>query len=160
MIKLFGADDFQKLSVAAANATRKRAHLNVHEKLEAQVQRLFIATEPGTYIRPHRHPEAHKWEFLIVLAGELDVLIFNESGDISQRQTLKPDAVSAIEISPNTWHSYVCKNPATIALEIKEGAYIATTENNFAPWAPAEGSEQCPQYLQWMQAAEVVSRSD
>lgn len=114
------------------------------------MQRLFIATEPDTYIRPHRHPETHKWEFLIVLTGELDVLIFNDAGEMCQRQTLKPDAVRAIEIPPNTWHSYVCKTPATIALEIKEGAYIATTEHNFAPWAPAENSDGCEQYLQWM----------
>ena len=69
------------MGLKAANAERRRAHLNVHETLDANVQRLFIAIEPDTYMRPHRHQEAHKWEFFLVLTGAIDLLIFDGEAD-------------------------------------------------------------------------------
>lgn len=153
MLKTFTATDFTQLSDKAANAPRLRTHLNVHETLDANVQRLFIATEPDTYMRPHRHPEAHKWEFFIVLAGEIDLLIFTANGKLQRRVEMAVEKTRAIELPPNTWHAYVCKKSGTLALEVKEGAYIPTPASDFAPWAPAENSPEAAAYLQWMREA-------
>lgn len=107
MIKTITAADLHALAAKAAQAPRLRAHLNVHERLDAAVQRLFIATEPGTYMRPHRHAEAHKWEFFVVLHGQLDLLIFDDAGRVTQRTVMAPAGVAAgtpaVEIPPNTW---------------------------------------------------------
>ena len=154
MIKSFTAENLQQLSDKAGQADRKRANLNVHESLDADVQRLFIATEPGTYIRPHRHSEAHKWEFFMVIKGEIDLLIFDDEGTLSQRIVMAPEQVRAIELPANTWHSYVCKKTGTVALEIKQGAYIPTPETDFAPWAPAESCAEAADYLRWMSEAQ------
>ena len=156
MIKTFTAETFKQLSVKASDAERLRAHLNVHDSLDANVQRLFIATEPDTYIRPHRHPESHKWEFFIVLTGEIDLLIFDDKGNLQQRIVMSPDKTRAIELPPNTWHSYVCKKSGTVALEVKEGAYLPTQQADFAPWAPAENTAEVATYLQWMRDAQPV----
>lgn len=156
MIKSFTAENLQQLSDKAKQADRMRANLNVHEALDANVQRLFIATEPGTYIRPHRHSEAHKWEFFMVITGEIDLLIFDDAGTLRQRIVMAPDHTRAIELPANTWHSYVCKKTGTVALEVKEGAYIATPETDFASWAPAENSVEAASYLQWMSEAQPV----
>ncbi len=51
---------------------RLRAHRNFHPELTDPVQRLAIAMEPGTYIRPHRHP--HTFELLLALSGRFVVL--------------------------------------------------------------------------------------
>ena len=156
MIKSFTVDTLNELKAKASTAERQRAHLNVHDTLDANVQRLFIATEPDTYIRPHRHPESHKWEFFMVLSGEIDLLIFDDLGNLQQRITMAPDQTRAIELPPNTWHSYVCKQSGTVALEVKEGAYIPTQEGDFAPWAPAENTAEAATYLTWMRAAQPV----
>jgi len=156
MLKSFTAKNLQQLSDKAKQAERMRANLNVHESLDADVQRLFIATEPGTYIRPHRHSEAHKWEFFMVITGEIDLLIFNDEGTLCQRIVMSPDQTRAIELPANTWHSYVCKKTGTVALEVKQGAYIPTPETDFAPWAPAENSAEAASYLQWMSEAQPV----
>ncbi len=156
MLKSFTAKNLQQLSDKAQQADRMRANLNVHESLDADVQRLFIATEPGTYIRPHRHSEAHKWEFFMVITGEIDLLIFDDEGALSQRIVMSPDQTRAIELPANTWHSYVCKKTGTVALEIKQGAYIPTPETDFASWAPAENSAEAADYLQWMSEAQPV----
>lgn len=150
MIKTITADDLNVLAGKAAQATRLRAHLNVHETLDAPVQRLFIATQPATYMRPHRHAEAHKWEFFVVLEGQLDLLIFDATGRVMQRTPMSRIATRAVEIPPNTWHAYVCMQPGSLALEVKQGAYLPTPEADFAPWAPAENTAAATDYLAWM----------
>lgn len=138
--------EINRLITDARNSPRKRAHLNVHKNLESNVQRLFIATEPETYIRPHRHTENHKWEFFTVLRGNIDLLIFDDKGSVVQRIAMSPTETPSVEIPPNTWHTYVCKATGTVALEVKEGPYIPTAEENFAPWAPPEYNEQAASY--------------
>ena len=147
VIKTYTTEDFAALSGTAAGAERLRSSLNVHESLDAKVQRLFIATQPGTYIRPHRHPEQHKWEFFAVLRGRIDLLVFSDAGDLQRRLALSAETTPAVEIPAGTFHAYVCMRPGTVALEVKEGAYIPTTEPDFAPWAPAERSAGAVAYL-------------
>ncbi len=153
-INTFGASDFATLANAAKAAPRQRANLNVHTSTDANVQRLFIATEPDTYMRPHRHPESHKWEFFVVLRGRLDLLVFSASGELTQRIALSPTTTPAVEIPPGVFHAYVCMEPGTIGLEVKEGAYIPTSEHDFAPWSPPERSAGVAGYLAWMRTAE------
>lgn len=150
MIKRISTNDLLGLATKAASAPRRRANLNVHDGLDASVQRLFIATEPQSYMRPHRHPEPHKWEFFVVLEGRIDLLIFDEVGHVIQRTPMSPTTTRAVEIQPNTWHAYVCMQPGTVALEVKEGAYIPTPEHHFGPWAPAENTPDAVAYVEWM----------
>ena len=149
--------DLAELMVAASQAPRQRTHRNLHPSLDSNVQRLFIATQPDTYMRPHRHPQAHKWEMLMLVQGELDLLIFDDAGRLIERVEMSPSSTRVVEIPPGTWHGYVCRSPQTLALEIKEGAYLPTEPEDFAPWSPAEGSPEAPAYLQKMRTAQVAS---
>jgi cupin fold WbuC family metalloprotein len=153
-IRIFSAADLSALAEKARATERRRANLNVHASAEANVQRLFIATEPDTYMRPHRHPESHKWEFFVVLRGRLDLLVFSDAGKLVRRLVLSPETTPAAEVPPGTFHAYVCMRSGTIGLEIKEGAYIPTPEHDFAPWAPAERSAGAAAYVEWMRTAE------
>lgn len=159
MIKIITADDLIALTTKAAQAVRQRAHHNVHESLDSPVQRLFIATEPATYMRPHRHAEAHKWEFFMVLEGQIDLLVFDNEGQVIQRTVMSSTATRAVEIPYNTWHAYVCMQSGTVALEVKEGAYLPTAEHDFAPWAPAENTSTAADYLAWMRQAQPTVKN-
>ena len=152
-LKKYSGDRLKELVVNAQASDRLRTNLNIHESADAAVQRLFLAFEPDTYIRPHRHPQAHKWELFIVLEGELDLLLFNDSGEIEDRVVLSSTATRVVEVPPNTWHSYVSKKSGTLALEIKEGAYLPSPEEDFLSMAPAENTEEVAAYLQWMKSA-------
>ncbi len=158
-IKTFGSADFATLTEQAKAAPRRRANLNVHASAEANVQRLFVATEPDTYMRPHRHAESHKWEFFVVLRGRLDLLVFSDAGELTQRVTLSPTTTPAVEIPPAVFHCYVCMQPGTVGLEVKEGAYIPTPERDFAPWSPAERSAGVGGYLAWLRTAQPPALS-
>jgi cupin fold WbuC family metalloprotein len=155
MLKNITTNELHELAGKAADSERLRAHMNVHDTLDANVQRLFIATEPETYMRPHRHPEDHKWEFFVVLEGAIDLLIFEEDGSLQQRIPMAPDKTRAVEVPPGTWHAYVCQQSGTLALEVKEGAYIPTPEADFAPWSPAEGTEGAAEFRDWMRTAKT-----
>jgi len=146
------------LGIAAGLSDRGRAHLNTHDALDANVQRLFIATSPATYIRPHRHSEAHKWEFFVLIEGAIDLLIFDGDGTLIRRSKMSRKGVRAVEVPCGTWHCYVCQEPGTIALEIKEGAYIPTNEQDFAKWSPIENSAGCENFVEWMRNAATGDR--
>lgn len=157
MEKRIQATELQGLTVDALRADRGRAYLNTHDSLDADVQRLFIATSRDTYIRPHRHSEPHKWEFFVVLEGRIDLLVFDDTGTILERCRLSPKDTRAVEISPGQWHSYVCCQPGTLALEVKQGAYIRSEGEDLASWSPDEGSAEAAAFLNWMRTAPVGS---
>jgi cupin fold WbuC family metalloprotein len=148
--KKYSGDTLKELVATAQGSDRLRTNLNIHESPDADVQRLFLAFEPGTYIRPHHHPQAHKWELFIVLEGELDLLLFNDLGEIVERITLSATATRVVEIPPNTWHSYISKKSGTLALEIKQGAYLPSPEDDFLSMSPAGNTKEAAAYLQWM----------
>ncbi len=150
MLKKYTAENLRSLSAIAQSTERLRTNLNIHESPDADVQRLFLAFEPDTYIRPHRHPQRHKWELLVLLEGDLSLLIFNDAGDVIDKIQMSSTTTRVVELPPNTWHSYVSKQSGTLALEIKEGSYLPTVEGDFLPMSPAEKSNEAVAYLQWM----------
>jgi len=152
-LRQFTATDLDGLSAKAAGEGRRRAHLNVHPTLEDPVQRLFIALEPGTYIRPHRHPEPNKWELFVLIRGAVDALLLDDDGGLLERIPMGEDGARAIEVPPNAWHSYVCLEPGTLVLEVKEGPYVPTTAENFAPWSPQDEPAAVAEYLDRLRRA-------
>ncbi|HKJ53200.1 MAG TPA: WbuC family cupin fold metalloprotein [Gammaproteobacteria bacterium] len=155
MIKAYTRTQLNQLEHEATSRERRRTHLNVHSELDANVQRLFIATQPDTYMRPHRHPEAHKWEFFVILEGKIDLLVFTDQGELLQRMEMSSQQTRAVEVPAGTWHAYVCMQADTLALEIKEGAYIPTRPEDFADWSPAENTDPAPVFLERLRLARV-----
>ncbi len=128
------------LSAQAAASPRLRAHHNLHPQLDDKVQRLCIAMEPGTYVRPHRHMQPETWEILLILSGAVALLIFDESGRVLERIELAAGGeVTAVEIPANTWHAVASLKAGTVVFEVKQGPYAPITEANYAPWSPADG---------------------
>jgi cupin fold WbuC family metalloprotein len=153
LVRSFSLGDFAALSEQAGAAERRRAHLLVHPTPQAAVQRFFLALEPGTYVRPHRHSEAHKWEFLTLLRGQLELLLFSTDGVLRERISLAPTSTLAVEIPAGIFHAYVCRESGTLALEVKEGAFTPTPESDFATWAPAERAPGASAFEAWMRSA-------
>lgn len=132
---------------ASRESPRRRMIMPVQRTQEAHVQRLLNFLQPGTYIRPHRHPRPHATESLCLLEGELEFLVFSESGEILDRLALTPQN-PLIDFEPGLWHGMIIKRPDTVIFEIKIGPYDPTTDKNFAPWAPEEKSPKVADFLQ------------
>ena len=90
------------LAQQAQQSPRRRANHNLHTELADPIQRLAIAMEPDTYVRPHRHP--HTWELLYSLRGRFLVLHFDEQGTVTGRAILG-DGTAVLETPAGTWHA-------------------------------------------------------
>ncbi len=148
------------LSGEAQRSRRLRRNHNLHPDLADPVQRLCNALEPGTYVRPHRHPGTDRWELFLVLRGAAAVLIFDDRGTVVERTELvERGAVQGVEIPPRTWHTIVSLRPGTILFEVKPGPYSPTTDKQFADWAPDERDrESAAEFAAWYRAARVGAK--
>ena len=154
-MKLFDQEMLDGLTAKAKVSTRLRANHNVHVDLDAPVQRLFIAIEPGSYVRPHRHPEMEKWEFFMVVRGRIAALLFDAEGKVLQREVLTPEGpVHGFEIPPATWHCVAALESGSVFFEVKQGPYVSLSDKDFAAWAPQEGEPGAAEFVQWLTVAE------
>jgi cupin fold WbuC family metalloprotein len=149
LLQVITASQFLLLTKEAAKAHRRRSHLLLHSGHTDQVQRLIIAAQPDTYVRPHQHSK--QWEILALLRGCLDVLTFGRGGELLERQTLDEN-VPLVQIPKLTWHTCFVHKKNTVILEIKPGPYRS---NEFANWAPSEGAKQAGNLLRWMRHAKI-----
>ena len=157
-LKLVDQTLLQNLSDEAANSPRLRKNYNLHPVLEDPVQRLCNAMEPDTYVRPHRHPEADKWELFVILSGSALVLTFNDSGTVTNRVALSNTGpIYGVEIPTNTWHTVCALDAGTVLFEVKRGPYQSLTDKDFAHWAPDEGEPECKDFVKWYKQAEMGS---
>jgi len=126
----------------ARASNRKRSHLLLHSGHNDQVQRLLIALQPGTYVRPHRHSQ--QWEVLILLQGQGQLQRFSDAGQVLERIEMTPQT-PIVQIPMGTWHGFVVTQTDTVVMEIKPGPYRA---NEFADWAPDEQDPLVVDYLE------------
>ncbi len=135
-MKQITLSDMQQQSEAAASAPRLRAHRNFHPELSDPIQRLAIAMEPGTYIRPHRH--RHTFELLLPLKGRFVVLNFDDHGVVTRRVVLG-ETCTALEMEAGT--GIRCSRSTQAAWYLKSNKALINRLPKWTLWprAPAEG---------------------
>lgn len=144
--------DLDQLSATAKQAPRQRSNTNFHPQLDAPVQRLAIAMEPDTYVRPHRH--RNSWELLSVLRGSFEVIIFTPQGEITERIRLGGEnGVRVLEMPADTWHSVLSLEAGSVVFEVKQGPYAPLGAEDLAKWGPVEGSPEVAGWLATMRPA-------
>jgi cupin fold WbuC family metalloprotein len=153
-MKLIDNEILAQLITKAKQSPRKRSHFNLHSELNDPVQRLCIAMEPETYVRPHRHSDPETWEVLMILRGSAAILFFDGEGKVLERTMLGGvGQVTAVEFPKSTWHAPVSLESGTVVFEVKQGPYRPIAEVNLAPWAPAEGKPETARFLAWYKCA-------
>lgn len=150
--------DLAALSAEARASARYRKNLNLHSRLDDPVQRLLNALEPGTYVRPHRHAATAKWELMAIIAGRAALLIFDDDGVARERIDLDR-STPVVEVPPAAWHTLAALETGTVLLEVKEGPYAPAAPEDFAPWAPAEGSDAARAFERWCHGARPGERA-
>lgn len=159
MLKTFADAQLEALTEQARAAPRRRKNYNLHEQLDDPIQRLCNAFEPGTYVRPHRHPQAGRWELFTVIRGSVGILLFEEGGRVVERIHLGDQGPHYIvEIPDNTWHTVFSLKPGSVLFEVKHGPYEALSDKDFAAWAPPEGDPQVEAFLNWFTEARIGDR--
>lgn len=136
-----GLEDVESLKEQANNNRRKRIRLCAHDGVEDELHEMFIIHTNDTYVRPHKH--LNKSESIHVLEGSVDLVIFDESGNITEVTTLG-DYTSGYQfyhrLSDPTYHTLVIQSDTIAFHEITNGPFDPD-DTVWAPWAPASDSE-------------------
>jgi|SRR5687768_11588549 len=127
-----------RVTESAQESERRRMILRFHEHGDP-VQRMLNAIEPGSYVRPHRHPKSDKHEVVIALRGSLLVARFQADGAPVEGYVVSAiGPASGIEIPAGAWHTIVSLEPGTVVYEVNSGPYDPATHKEYAEWAPPE----------------------
>lgn len=136
------------LTAAAQQAPRLRMNHNLHPADDSRCHRLLNAVEPGSYIRPHRHLDPEKDETFVLVRGRLGVIEFDSEGAVTATTLLVAGSTHCIATIPHgSYHTAVSLCSGTIFFEAKAGPYSPITEQEKAAWAPEDGSDKQPAYL-------------
>jgi len=147
-MKIIDACLMDELSAKAKVGGRLRQNLNFHDSYDDPSQRMLIAIEPGSYIRPHRHLEVPKPEAFLVLKGKMAMMTFDDQGNVTKGIILQPGGPNVgADLPPGIWHTLIPLESGTILYETKPGPFVSIPENDMAPWAPAEGDSEVADYI-------------
>ena len=139
---------FDAVAREALQRPRKRLNHNLHQSSDL-VQRFLNVLQPGTYVRPHRHVRETRgagFECFLVLQGSVGLLLFNEQGELLERERLDAGGpLRGIELADNQFHSLVALQANTVMFELKQGPYQPSADKNFLDMYPAEGTAQAVQ---------------
>ncbi len=131
----------------AAKSDRKRKNYNFHQDASERIHRMIHATNPETYVQPHKHENPDKMESFIILKGRVLVIEFSEDGKIIDYIILDSANESyGVEIPAKQWHTLITLEKDSLVFEWKDGPWNASDDKNFAIWAPAEGDQNCMEY--------------
>ena len=157
-MKIIDAQLLDLISDQAKQSPRRRMNYNFHQSPTDAVQRLLNAIEPGTYLRPHRHPDRE--EVFIVLRGKMTLFIFDDAGNVAKQAPLcNREGTYGVEIPPMTWHTVVVNEHDTVMYELKQGPYVPLSEEHFAPWSPQPNEGQAvEEYLHYLEG--LASRTN
>lgn len=151
-MRIFPRSLLDELESKAKVSPRARAHHTIHDNGADPVQRFIVAALPHSYFRPHRH--ATKSELALILRGSVEVVTFDDAGQVLGRYDVGEGADSiAYETPQATWHTLLPGASGVTFLEVKQGPYDPATAQELASWAPAEGGPGVTEYLDSLRAA-------
>lgn len=135
---------FDAVALQAREAPRRRRNHNLHRESDA-VQRFLNVLQPGTYVRPHRHLREQPgtgFECFLVLQGEIGLLLLGAQGTVLERLRLQAGGpLRGIELAEGQFHTLVALSDDAVMFELKQGPYQPTSDKDFLPQFPAEGTD-------------------
>ena len=99
-----------------------RMNYNLHETLDAKVQRLFNAMEPVTVIPIQRHQNTA--ETLMLVRGKMKVVLYDDNKNVIEEAILSHELGNyGVHIPEGAWHCVEILEPDTVMFDVKEGPY-------------------------------------
>ena len=138
-VTALGRAELDLLREVVASSARGRVRINLHPDNNDPLHEMFIAIRADSYIRPHRH--AGKSESFHLVEGEADVVVFDETGNITHVVTLGgEDGARYYRLSAPLFHTLVIHSPLLIVHETTNGPF-APDATEFAAFAPADSAD-------------------
>jgi cupin fold WbuC family metalloprotein len=122
--------DFLKDRIEKTGSASVRVCL--HNSPEDSFHQMIIAHRKGQHYRPHKHLK--KTEAYQMILGTLDVVIFNDDGNVRKVTQLSADGNFIYRIPPNTWHCTVPVSDIVIFHEVKPGPFLPDSDSIYPEW--------------------------
>jgi len=159
-VSTVGPDDIAVLRLAVAKTAKGRVRINAHPDSDDQLHEMIIAIEPRSYIRPHKHPG--KSESLHIIEGAVDIVVFDEAGDIARIVSLAAPGGSRpfyFRMSETYFHTLIIRSDLLIAHESTNGPF-RPEGTVFAAFAPEEGDTAAAMNFQTSLLGRVAAFQD
>ena len=133
----------------AQMSPRKRARICAHKSNSDPLHEMLIAISSDSYIHPHRH--INKSESFHILDGEVDVVVFDNDGNIEDVIQLGAKGSGRnfyYRLSESAFHTLLIRPDVLVVHEVTNGPF-ATDGTVLAPFAPKEDQAEAVQtYMQ------------
>lgn len=137
-ISTIGNEDIEVLRQAVRKTPKRRVRINAHPESTDQLHEMVIAIEPGSYIRPHKHPG--KSESFHIIEGQVDIVVFGEDGSIERIVSLAASGGRHpfyYRMSAPHFHTLIIRSELLVVHEITNGPFLPTG-TVYAAFAPEE----------------------
>ncbi|MGJ4932446.1 WbuC family cupin fold metalloprotein [Bradyrhizobium sp. HKCCYLS2038] len=135
-IASIGQAEINTLKTAVKASPKRRARINAHPDADDSLHEMIIAIDSRSYIRPHKH--LGKSEAFHVVEGEVDIVVFDETGEIARVVELGPPGGARpfyYRMSNPFFHTLIVRSELLIVHEITNGPFRPGT-SVFADFAP------------------------
>jgi cupin fold WbuC family metalloprotein len=132
----------------AAQNPRRRIRLCTHRNVDDAVHEMLIVHERSCYVRPHKH--LGKSESFHVVEGEVDVVVFDDQGSVTDVIPMGPYGSSRpffYRIAEPLYHTLLIRSDVLAFVETTSGPF-KRSQTVFAPWSPdGEDADEVASYM-------------
>jgi cupin fold WbuC family metalloprotein len=124
-IVYFGDEEIDFVKQKALASPLKRARICAHKTNTDVLHEMLIAISKTSYIHPHKHME--KSESFHIVEGEVDVVIFDETGavtDVIEMGVPKSGRQFFYRLSESKYHTLVVRTDILVMHEVTNGPFI------------------------------------
>jgi cupin fold WbuC family metalloprotein len=134
----FGGEELAFVKRQALANARRRARICAHRSDDDALHEMLIAISADSYIHPHKH--TRKVESFHIVAGTVDVVVFEDDGTVADVIELG-DASSGrsfyYRLSDSKYHTLLIQGELLVVHEVTNGPFNRE-ETKLAPFAPPE----------------------
>lgn len=138
-IVILGDEDLAFIKEKALESPRHRARICAHEYSEDPLHEMFIALSKEAYVRPHRHQQ--KSESFHIIEGIVDVVLFEDDGQIHQIISMGPvntGRACFYRLNNSRFHTLIIRSEILVMHEVTNGPFNHQL-NEYALFSPSEG---------------------
>jgi len=138
LFTVVSSDDLDMLRSQIPGSPRNRTRICAHRRPGDRVQEMMIVLPRDGYVRPHKHTD--KTESMTVLSGSADVVLFDNSGKVTDVFRVGPAGGKGVfyyRMDKPIYHTLFVRSPFFAFHEAASGPFRRSGSVP-AKWAPPE----------------------
>jgi cupin fold WbuC family metalloprotein len=143
--------DLSELRERLCRSKSGRVRFSAHPGVDDTLHEMLILLQKGNYVRPHSHPG--KSESFHIIDGQVDVIVFDETGQITQLIRMgdyQSGKTFYYRLNKPLFHTVLVRSQTALFHETTNGPF-SKGETVFPPWAPPENSGEAAAYLRQLE---------